>query len=65
MNQAATCLASRGELLGVVQTGRPLERGGWVRMLLAKEKKGLVQARSPYLREKGSESYQVDHLLFL
>lgn len=53
MNGAASCLASRGELGGLVQKGWFLLEGGRARKLPAKVNKGLFQARSPFLWRKG------------
>lgn len=44
MNHTASHLASREIYHGVVQSGRFLQEGGWNK-LLAKEKKGLIEAR--------------------
>lgn len=57
MNWAASHLASRGELQGVLQSGRFLQEGGWAQKLLAKEEKELYQARSSSLSCKDNGSY--------
>lgn len=64
MNQEASHLASRGELLGVVQNRSFYGKEGWAKKLLAKEKKRLFQAKSPSLRGKGSGFSLVDYLIF-
>ena len=46
MNPAASHLANREELCGVVPNGRFLQEGGWAQELSAKEKKGLFTSKT-------------------
>lgn len=65
MNGAAAHPALGKELSEVLQSGRLLYERGWGREVITKEKKGLLQGRSPSLRGKGWGSYPADDLISL
>ena len=59
MNLTASHLTSGGELEGGVQNGRFYKKEGGAKKLLAKEKEGLFQVRSPFLRGNSRGSHQL------